>query len=114
MATQSILNVIRRHVVPMTLIHHTGTALNAEGYPVPSFTSTTEDIHTQPMSGKDMDNLRRGQSVSEAINIWSEAALANKDQVTTPEGDTFTLQNVKFWREGPFYRAIGVSEDAPS
>ncbi len=112
MASIAILTTIRRWAVDATLVRRT-SFINSQGYADETTLTSTIKVVIQPLSPKEMSNLRRGQSVLEANNMWSEVELKNGDLITNPEGTIFTLQSVEFWREAPFYKATGVIEDAP-
>ncbi len=112
MASVGILSVIQARAVDTILSRRTQT-ISTEGLPLNTVASSTIKAHMQPMTPKEMANATRGQSESEAQNIWSEEVLKNTDQITNPEGDKFTLQGVEFWREGRFYHATAVRESAP-
>lgn len=111
MTSVAILSVIRAHLVSMTLVRKTAS-INAEGYGTDTSLSSIIQATMQPMTPKEMRNLPRGQSVNEAYHVWSEIELRERDLVTNPEGTVFTLQGVEFWREGPFFHATGVVENA--
>ncbi len=111
MPSAAILSVIRAHLEDVTLVRRTA-GTSSRGYGTNSDASSTIQATIQPMTPKEMDNLPKGQIILEANHVWSEVELRERDLVTNPEGTTFTLQGVEFWREGPFYHATGVVENA--
>ena len=95
----------------ITELRRTG-GTSARGYATNTDVTSTIQATIQPLSPREMRNLPRGQSTKFASNVWSETELQERDLVTNPEGTQLTLQGVEFWREGPFYHATGVVEDA--
>lgn len=111
MASVAILSVIRAHAIDVTLVRRTA-GTNARGYTTNSDSSSVIQAVIQPMTPKEMRNLPEGQDVLEANHIWSEIELRERDLVTNPEGIRFTIQGVEFWREGPFYHATALVQNA--
>ncbi len=98
--------VLRRHQVDCTLVRQTVVRVN-------SYKTNTQETSRikaviQPMTGKELRNMPEGQSTLDWRNIWSLVELRNRDIITEPEGGSFTVQDVEFWREGTFYKATAT------
>ena len=111
MTSVAILSVIRAHLEDVTLVRRTADT-SVRGYATNVDSTSTIKATIQPLSPREMRNLPKGQSTRFASNVWSETELRERDLVTNPEGTQLTLQGVEFWREGPFYHATGVVENA--
>ena len=104
MGSVAIQSVIRSRAVDVTRTRRVA-GLSSTGYGTNADTSVIIKAVIQPMSPKEMRNLPAGQRTLEWRNIWSEAELQNRDIITDPEGNVFTIQSVEFWRETPHYSA---------
>lgn len=102
----TVHSVIRKNAVDLTLVRRVVTHVG--GYAKDTDTSSTVKGVIQPMSPKELRNVPEGQNTLEWRNVWSETELRNRDLITDPEGNQFTLQSVEFWREGIFYKATAV------
>ncbi|MCK4959232.1 MAG: hypothetical protein KAT00_07520 [Planctomycetes bacterium] len=111
MSSTAILGVIRAHLESVSHTRRTADT-SARGYAENTDAVTIIQAAIQPLTPREMKNLPAGQSTQFASNVWSETELRERDLVTNPEGVQLTLQGVEFWREGPFYHATGVVEDA--
>lgn len=111
MASVAILSVIRAHLEDVPHVRRVA-GTNPQGYATNVDTASTIKATIQPLTPREMKNLPKGQSTLFASNVWSETELQERDLVTNPEGVQLTLQGVEFWREGAFYHATGVVENA--
>ncbi len=111
MVSVAILSVIRAHLEDVTLVRRVA-GTNSQGYATNVDSTSIIKATIQPLTPREMKNLPKGQSTLFASNVWSEVELRERDLVTNPEGVQLTLQGVEFWREGPFYHATGVVENA--
>ena len=100
-------SVIRDNAVALTRTRRVAT-INAEGYGQDADTPVAITGVMQPMSAKELKNVPEGQRTQEWRNIWSESELQNRDLITDPEGNQFTIQSAEYWREGTFYKATAT------
>ena len=99
----SVLGTIRKRSSTQPLIRSMGsTVIDRVNTPNTPLT-TTIDVHIQPLSDKELRNVPEGQNTLEWVNIWSVSEIKNKDVISI-----YTVQKVKYWAEGPFWKAQAV------
>ncbi len=110
----SVVDVIRRRLETVALERRAGITI-VDGFPKEG-TPTTSNIqaHVQQAQAKDLRNLPPGQSTQDWRVCWTETELLGADRITI-NGVQYTVQQVEFWDQGPFYKALmtDVDEEIP-
>ena len=107
----AVSDVIRRRAIPFTVVRRVRSVVingfrSSETAPVSGITG-----HIQPLTPEELRNLAEGQNSLARYNVWSLSELKNTDQVSDGSAPTLILQAVEYWKEGPFYHALGSIVD---
>lgn len=99
----SVTNVIRKRSSTQTLIRSNGFSVVNRVNTPNAKTNTTIDVHIQPLTDKELRNVPEGQNTMQWMNMWSLSEIKDQDLI-----DIYTVQKVKYWPEGPFWKAQAV------
>ena len=103
----AMIKTIRRNAKTYSL-KLAGANTFVDGYAVEASTTPANiSAVVQPMGSKELRNVPEGQNKLQWVEIWSEANIPNKAEITYG-GTVFTIQKTKFWDDGGFYNAAAV------
>lgn len=109
----SLADIIKARAKPVTITRSSGVT-TVNGYRVPSAPVViNQDVYMQSMSRKDLRDVPEGQNTMEWMNVYSELEVKNKDVIAFNTVN-YTVQDIAYRPEGPFYRGTAVKvNDAP-
>lgn len=106
-----VLDTIRDFGVPLTVNRATGETVE-RGWSTPGRTAVLSvEGHMQPLSDREMRFVPEGMNTLEWHNIWSLQELVEDDLVDDGSAPVVKVVKFKYWKEGPFWHAQGVTVD---